>query len=113
MSEIDKILKTIGYIAYVIPIVFIVIALPLAFKMVAPNGTYGFRTPKTFTSDQAWYSINSVGGISFIIAGLVSVVLIYAIQNIWKGNQIAKLIASFSVPIILLIPAVIAPLVFV
>ncbi len=112
MSDLEKALKTISYTSYIIPIILVFVAIPLALNRVEPNSTYGFRTQKTFKSAEAWYSVNSLGGICFILAGLASLALIFVLQNLWAGNQLVKLIISFCIPLILLVPAILVPLKF-
>ena len=38
------------------------ISVPLAKKKVRPNAIYGFRTPKTLSSEPIWYEANSTFG---------------------------------------------------
>ncbi|HUW60209.1 MAG TPA: SdpI family protein [Candidatus Bathyarchaeia archaeon] len=39
----------------------LVVALPALFRLVPRNAFYGFRVPKAFESDEAWYRINQEG----------------------------------------------------
>jgi uncharacterized membrane protein len=48
---------------------FFGIGLPLALGRVRPNGVYGWRTPKTMSSETVWYAINSRTGWALCIAG--------------------------------------------
>jgi len=61
-----------------IPLVFIFIGLleiimgiPLLLEKIKPNALYGFRTPKTRSSDEIWYKINKYVGRDFVVAGII------------------------------------------
>ncbi len=40
------------------------------------NHWYGFRTPKTLSSDAIWYQANKIGGRYLVIAGLLQLIAI-------------------------------------
>jgi len=52
-------------------LMFIGVGVPLMRERVPPNAWYGFRTPKTLSDPQIWYSANRVAGIDLIIAGAI------------------------------------------
>jgi uncharacterized membrane protein len=51
-------------------ILFMGISIPLIFEKVPPNSWYGFRTAKTFSSDQIWYAANQAAGYDLLWAGV-------------------------------------------
>ena len=51
-------------------IVLIVLAGPLLFRRVPPNGLYGFRTPSTLRDEKLWYDVNAKTAVDLLIAGL-------------------------------------------
>src|SRR4051812_12857184 len=53
------------------PVVIIVVAIPLIAGLIGRNSLYGFRTPRTMSSDDVWYPANRVGGVLMLIAGIV------------------------------------------
>lgn len=57
------------------------IALPLAFRTIPRNGVYGFRTPRTLSSDAIWYSANAFFGRACVIANLVSAMVMLIIYQ--------------------------------
>lgn len=57
---------------YGIPTLIFLLGLPLALKLVPPNRFYGFRTPTTFSSPEAWYAINFATGLALLGAGILS-----------------------------------------
>jgi len=54
-----------------LPALIFALGIPLALKIVPPNRFYGFRTPTTFSSLEAWYQINFATGLALIAAGVV------------------------------------------
>src|SRR6478672_3053568 len=53
--------------------VFIALGIPLKQGAIPPNYWYGFRTRKTLSDKEIWYSINRVMGIDMIRVGVVLV----------------------------------------
>jgi uncharacterized membrane protein len=51
-----------------VPIFLFVVALPLILGLVPRNYFYGFRTPTTLASDEAWYAANRFSGIALALA---------------------------------------------
>ncbi len=69
----------------VIPLLMIVLSVPLVYEKIPPNRWYGFRTPKTFSSDSMWYRTNKLGGQYFIVAALVQLVALIVLALTWPG----------------------------
>lgn len=57
---------------FVFPVVVVPLAIPMARRKIPPNPFYGFRTPKTFSSEAIWYEANAYSGKALCIAGVVS-----------------------------------------
>jgi len=51
------------------------VGLPLWLQKVRPNWLYGFRTPRTVSSEALWYASNKVGGRDLALAGLAQLLL--------------------------------------
>ena len=98
--------KVLQLLCYIVPILFILIGLPLALKLIEPNSSYGIRTSKTLESLDVWYSVNSAGGVSFIVAGALSMVVISLLQNHWNTNPAIKFIMSLLIPIVTILIAI-------
>ncbi len=49
----------------------IIMGIPLLLQRIKPNAIYGFRTPKTRSSDEIWYKVNKYVGRDFLIAGII------------------------------------------
>ena len=106
MTDLEKAFSHIYFLCYFLPVTLVVIGLPLALKHIEPNGTYGFRTSKTLADPEVWYSVNMIGGISFVIAGIISIVLLAAIQKYWITSPMIKFYVGFTLPLVLLLIAV-------
>ena len=50
-------------------LIFIALGLPLKNGRVKPNIWYGFRTRKTLSNDDIWYTVNRVTGADMIYGG--------------------------------------------
>jgi uncharacterized membrane protein len=61
------------------------LGIPLALGRVPPNGTYGFRTPKTLSSPAIWYAANRIQGIDLCIAGVVIAIVTLADYFAWRA----------------------------
>ena len=53
------------------PLLLVALAIPLIAGWIGRNYFYGFRTPRTLSSDSVWYPANRVAGILLLGAGLV------------------------------------------
>ncbi len=103
MELIDMINIVLGLSNLVIGLIMILLSIPLKNGSIKMNYWYGFRFPKSFESDDAWYKINEFGAERFIkwsipilVAGLFSFFIPF-------DNMFLILFFSFF-PIIILIP---------
>jgi uncharacterized membrane protein len=48
------------------------LSIPLVQRKIKRKGFYGFRVPKTLSSDEIWYDANAYAGKRLFIAGLVT-----------------------------------------
>ncbi len=62
-------------IGVVVPLVVLVLSIPMILGKVPPNGAYGFRTPKTLSSDEVWYPANRAAGWFMLAASVISICL--------------------------------------
>jgi uncharacterized membrane protein len=105
---VEKVLRVVQYIAYVLPVIILGAALPLALKMIAPNNTYGIRTAKTFESADTWYAVNSLGGLAMVAAAVISIITLIWMQSRWQVGPIIKLLAMLFVPLLIILAGVFA-----
>lgn len=59
------------FIRFLVPLVLLALAIPLIRQKIPRNYFYGFRTPRTLSSDLIWYQVNRVGGIALACASIV------------------------------------------
>jgi len=79
-------------IAYVVPAIIVLLAIPMALGKVPPNGLYGFRTPKTMSSSDIWYPANRVAGVFMIAAAILSIVVnsvLLAMSPDWPDSTLS------------------------
>lgn len=69
MHSLPPIVETMSL---ALPLITIVTALPLVFRIVPPNWFYGFRTRKTLSDSNIWYEANYVGGVSLLVASALT-----------------------------------------
>ena len=60
-------------VGFIVPLVIVVLSVPMILGTVPPNGVYGFRTPKTLSSEEVWYPANRAAGWFMLAAGVVSI----------------------------------------
>jgi uncharacterized membrane protein len=60
---------------------FALIAIPLILRKIPRNVVYGFRTPKTLSSDEIWYDANAYFGRAFFIASITTAILMLILYN--------------------------------
>ena len=77
-------LVTVGLIIWFVPqsmpardpLLLILLAWPLIFRLVPRNWLYGMRTPYTmFSGEQVWYRQNVITGIALMIWGVVWLIM--------------------------------------
>src|ERR1017187_10323762 len=88
------------------PLVVIAISIPLIFGMVPRNHWYGFRTPKTLSSDTVWYQANRIGGEYFVIAGLIQLIAIAIGRFVWP-ERLTQLTLGYG-SVLMTLPLLIA-----
>jgi hypothetical protein len=54
---------------FVTGLLFVGVSQPMVKRRVKPNPWYGFRTPKTLSSEEIWYSANAYCGRALTVAG--------------------------------------------
>ena len=63
------------------PALIFVLGIPLILRLVPPNRFYGFRTPTTYSSADAWYQINFATGIALVAAGVAAGLLVLLLSQ--------------------------------
>jgi len=62
----------LALVAYLFPGLGIIFGIPMALGMIPPNRFYGYRTRKTFSSEEIWYRANRFSGWAMVISGLLA-----------------------------------------
>jgi uncharacterized membrane protein len=96
---------TIELIAYLLPAILAVLAVPLALGMVPPNPLYGFRTSKTLSSPDIWYPANRFAGWLMIAAGALTLCFNYvflSMRSNWADAIVIPWLAGALVVFMLL-----------
>jgi len=78
-------------VGYLLPAVMVLLALPMALGKVPPNQLYGFRTPKTLSSPDIWYSANRIAGWFMVLAGALAFcfnLLLWSIHPDWPTEKL-------------------------
>ena len=86
------------------------VSLPLILGRVPRNGLYGFRTPKTLSSDSVWYPANRHAGRELLTCGLKQLVGVAAILMLWKAANLSVALVGYLGPIFLILPLLSAAL---
>ena len=95
-----------------LPVLFILIGLPLALKLIPPNSVYGVRIPSTMASAESWYRANFWAGGFAIGFGLVAMIVTIAVDRSVNVAPAAKsyiiLAATASVAALMAIAGILA-----
>jgi uncharacterized membrane protein len=87
---------------------WILLGIPMISGMVARNGIYGFRTPKTLASDHVWYPANRYAGKEMVKAGrvvLIGSVFMFAVNFVFGLSLQTVAVGGL---VLLLVPMMIA-----
>jgi glucose-6-phosphate-specific signal transduction histidine kinase len=99
--------KFIPYVGYFLAVLFIVIGIPLALKLIGPNAWYGVRLTSTMENPDTWYAVNSLAGWCMVVAGGISLAIVFMAQNHWELDFITKIVVVVFTPAILAVIAMV------
>ena len=86
---------TLKLFAY-LPLLFVVVCLPMALRLVPPNGVYGIRTAETLASTAVWYTANFRAGVAGVVAGLAATIVDMIVLNSSTLNHAHKMGVSIG-----------------
>src|SRR5690242_20722448 len=90
-----------------VPVASIALSVPLIRRTIPRNAWYGFRTPKTLSSDGVWYEANHIGGIYFLVAGVIQLVALSALLMFVPAGDVELFatcgLAALVVPLLIAI----------
>jgi hypothetical protein len=75
-----------------IPILIFLLAIPLLFDKIPRNRWYGFRTPTSMSSDQAWYHANRVAAKAMCVAAAIWMAASLVLSQLMADKQQASMI---------------------
>jgi uncharacterized membrane protein len=76
------------------PLLISAVCLPMALGLIAPNRLYGFRTPASLASAEAWYQSNFSAGIAGVVLGIAGAYVNYRIVPIGHISTAKALVAA-------------------
>ena len=88
-----------GWMSFLVSGVFVVLGIPLALRMVPPNRWYGVRTAETLSNSDVWYSVNALGGKAIVVAGILSLLILLALNHFWTADPAMKKMVGIVVPL--------------
>ena len=102
----------LGMMDVVVGLLFLGLCIPLVPRKIGRNGVYGFETPRTLASDEAWYAVNHGVGKSgvFMSIGMIifSIVLPLLPATISENVEDGVLCAAVAAPLVLVLGLVVA-----
>ncbi len=101
MSIFDKGLIIVAAVV----VISIALAVPLILRKVPPNIAYGYRTRATLRDPKLWYDANAHFGWGWLIASIVSVVIVVLIVRTASLSPQQFLYASIAA---LIVPSLVA-----
>jgi uncharacterized membrane protein len=93
------------------PLLLAAISLPMALRIVPPNGFYGLRTSETLSSAEVWYRSNLQAGIAGVALGLAGAALVFATMRISSLTEEARVLLAGAVVVLIGFASLIAGLV--
>src|SRR5205085_3618863 len=64
-----------------------------------PNWLFGIRTPWTLTNDRVWERTHRIGGLLFVIAGILLIVAAFAMPATFIPVMIVCVVTAALVPV--------------
>ncbi|MCC7339469.1 MAG: SdpI family protein [Bryobacterales bacterium] len=97
---------------FIVPILIFLLAIPLLFDKIPRNRWYGFRTPTSMSSDQAWYYSNKVAAKGMCVAAAIwmvaSLVLSQRMADKQQASMMGLLFGPFCLVVVVIVTQVIA-----
>ncbi len=92
-------MRLMVWLPYVTSGLFILLALPLAMRLVGPDRFYGVRTEKTLQNLEVWYAANTAGGSAMVVCAVLSIIIVFLLHTFWGTNTDLKVIIPVFVPV--------------
>ena len=92
------------------PLLIAALSLPLALRLVRPNGFYGVRTVSTLRSPEQWYAANARAGIAGVALGLTGALIVHAIMRSRAMSDATKALVAAAVALLIAFGSMLAGL---
>jgi uncharacterized membrane protein len=69
------------------------LSVPLIRRRIRPNRWYGFRTPKTISSERIWYEANAYAGQMLLWAGVIFIAAAIVLYFVFRANFVGYNVA--------------------
>ena len=86
-------------VAYLLPGLAALVAVPMVLGRVPPNSAYGYRTPKTLSSERIWYPANRFAGWAFLIAFALAITFNLVLWRMHPGWPERTLVLWMCFPV--------------
>lgn len=96
-----------------VSVILILVNIPLYQGKIKRNNWYGFRTPRTLSSDEIWYPVNKEAALNFIIASvftLITTIVLFLLRAIIP--EIVLVVILVAVTMFSIIGAVVKSFIF-
>ena len=108
----EVLIRTLAILDIIAGIAFLGLCIPLVQRKIGRNALYGFRTPRTLASDEAWYAVNYGAAktgvymsIGMVIFGIVQALLPSTMSDHMED---ALLCAALVAPLVLVLGIIVA-----
>jgi uncharacterized membrane protein len=96
--------RALNLVLLLVLLPLMLLLIPLATGRVAPNGTYGYRTPASLSSETAWYKANRIAGRAGMFVCLANLALdLLALTGAFAVSEVVRvlfLVGSFGLLIL-------------
>jgi uncharacterized membrane protein len=82
------------------PLFIAAVSLPMALRIVPPNGVYGLRTARTLSSPEIWYASNFRAGAAGVVLGILGALIVLAIMRSRSMSDVTKALLAGATAVI-------------
>jgi uncharacterized membrane protein len=81
-----------SFLFALVGVLFVGLSIPLIQKRVPPNRYYGFRTARTLSNPEIWYTVNRISGTDLLIGGAlitISSLTMLVLAQAWRPQHVS------------------------
>ncbi|MBV8687504.1 MAG: SdpI family protein [Alphaproteobacteria bacterium] len=111
-SPVRRLLRRLGPTPLLVfgPLLVAAVNLPMALRLVPPNGFYGLRTAATLKSPALWYAANFRAGAAGVTLGLAGALAVVALMRSRSPDDVVKALLAGAVTLLVAFGSLIAGL---